>query len=587
MKKLPLFKNQIKNTLVEAGLNDSIQLLKEALSKEAEKYDDLLSLEKRYKDLQKDNLHGILTKEESLLIRNKITKELFGFIKELEASDFKNQKDKTTIKKKKSAKKGKILHNIPPIMQCYQKSDCVIRIAMDEEILLEDIQQTENTKIQAIRIADIMKVELQNLSEQEAFRITPFNNPTQYILEDDYTQWEFSVEPTQAGQHYLMLRVSTITIINGNEYLRDVVLKQVVEVITPEEEAIASPSKAAFQTLDYAFVTTSGYDIEYVAASSYASMLSRYGIILFLFLAGGFAWAMYKNPALHAQFECLITDLKVQFTGNKEYYEEHLKEYPDSPCKEDFCCKIVDDLTEKEFMDYLDAHPDREYPCRERIGGDYDHNGKRLLPFLENKPIAALQIAPREDAELFRKKAVIESPPSPPPGPTPPPIPSYPPRIKIGTKEWMTENIKVPLKESWNYNDLKVPFNGDGRLYTWASAVQACKKLGEGWRMPYTSEWEALLLHYGKVEPKKDRNAIAFLNMIPKASLNIQYSGYRKNNGDFFDRHTNKTGAYWTANASNIEGEYWAYMVQFGTVRRTSNHPSYGFACRCVRERKP
>jgi len=61
--------------------------------------------------------------------------------------------------------------------------------------------------------------------------------------------------------------------------------------------------------------------------------------------------------------------------------------------------------------------------------------------------------------------------------------------VKIGTQTWMAENLNYNADGSKCYNNSENNCQKYGRLYNWATAVNACPN---GWQLPSNAEWDAL-----------------------------------------------------------------------------------------------
>ena len=59
---------------------------------------------------------------------------------------------------------------------------------------------------------------------------------------------------------------------------------------------------------------------------------------------------------------------------------------------------------------------------------------------------------------------------------------SYP-TLQIENLVWLAANLQTETSESWCYNATANCLKR-GRLYRWAGAQEACKTLGDSWRLP-------------------------------------------------------------------------------------------------------
>jgi uncharacterized protein (TIGR02145 family) len=64
-------------------------------------------------------------------------------------------------------------------------------------------------------------------------------------------------------------------------------------------------------------------------------------------------------------------------------------------------------------------------------------------------------------------------------------------------KEWLTQNLSLDIADSYCFDDREANCRRYGRLYTWQSAQQACRLLGDRWRLPTDDDWRELAGHYG------------------------------------------------------------------------------------------
>jgi uncharacterized protein (TIGR02145 family) len=72
-------------------------------------------------------------------------------------------------------------------------------------------------------------------------------------------------------------------------------------------------------------------------------------------------------------------------------------------------------------------------------------------------------------------------------------------RDMLDGRTWITQNLSVARPDSYCYGGWASECLRFGRLYTWASAAEACRLLGSEWRLPTDDEWRQLAKGYGGV----------------------------------------------------------------------------------------
>lgn len=227
---------QVKQTLrekVPLGIDIAIQSLKANLPTDVPKYNDVLMLEARYRAVNEKLLKGLLTDDEAGVEFNKIRESILTFISDLQADDFVK---KPAQQASGEDKKGKVLYRIPDQMQVQKEVKCLIRVAFDEAILMQDLEKSKDDAIRSVRIAEVMGAELIDPNEQKAFSIRTFSETVQKIDEGAYTEWLFYVKPLLEGTYPLLVKIAVVEIIEGKERKREVVLEETIQVVATEVE---------------------------------------------------------------------------------------------------------------------------------------------------------------------------------------------------------------------------------------------------------------------------------------------------------------------------------------------------------------
>ena len=152
-------------------------------------------------------------------------------------------------------------------------------------------------------------------------------------------------------------------------------------------------------------------------------------------------------------------------------------------------------------------------------------------------------------------------------------------------KLWMTANLNLNIPDSYCYENSRENCEQFGRLYTWESARQGCKLLGEGWRLPTKDEFRLLTALYGG--GAEDSNIIrktaykALLNGT--AGFNAVLGGNRSPDSQY--SRLGAHGFYWTVTESD-NGTAW--FANFGKGSQAlylqdGGEKTEAFSVRCVK----
>ena len=155
-------------------------------------------------------------------------------------------------------------------------------------------------------------------------------------------------------------------------------------------------------------------------------------------------------------------------------------------------------------------------------------------------------------------------------------------------KQWTTENLNVPIEPSYCYDNAEQNCRRYGRLYTWESALQACRTLSGGWRLPTNEEWRQLANHYGGLRQESaDLGKAAYTALIAGGSsgFNAVFGGGRTDKSGEYQR-MEAHGFYWSATAS---GPDHAWLYNFGKNGLSLNRHEDGeklqaVSVRCVND---
>lgn len=149
---------------------------------------------------------------------------------------------------------------------------------------------------------------------------------------------------------------------------------------------------------------------------------------------------------------------------------------------------------------------------------------------------------------------------------------------------WTTTNLRLALPGAYCHGDAAPNCLRLGRLYTWASAAQACTRLGTGWRLPTDDEWRTLANAYGGLLGDSEGRAASTDLLAGRPSgFNAVLGGNRDAGGSYarLDQH----GLYWTATESDNEHAWFYNFGRLGLNRHRGGDKSMAASVRCVEER--
>lgn len=157
----------------------------------------------------------------------------------------------------------------------------------------------------------------------------------------------------------------------------------------------------------------------------------------------------------------------------------------------------------------------------------------------------------------------------------------------VGKQVWMSQNLNFEMKiGSWCYDKKKENCDKYGRLYNWLAASKACPE-ADGWLLPSADDWSELEFYLGmtKKENKgrgwRGTQQAAKLLVGGETGFNAAYTGYRYNNGKYFD--LNHGAGYWTSTAQD-ETEAFRRFINADNegIDADAENMYTGFSVRCI-----
>ncbi len=249
---LPELRKSIKEILIE-DLPAAIKALRELLPEGSEKHSMILAMLAQINDANKAHFRNTLSPEEYARKIDSVRANFLDLLDALEAADFEEPLAGGSSKKT-GARTGSVLYRVPHRMPLRKPVICTVRVAMDEDALLEDIVLDADVRVkQRVEVSDMMKAELLD-PEGNVFQVRSLSEATQLVRETGKTQWLFSVTPLIEGQHQLLVKVSMMEFVpNLGAYVpREVSILETITIVTEgvmtdEAEAPLKNSGVSFQ----------------------------------------------------------------------------------------------------------------------------------------------------------------------------------------------------------------------------------------------------------------------------------------------------------------------------------------------------
>lgn len=229
---------------ISKGMGEILLELRELLPTESERISELIQLESRLKEANKDKIKGIISQAALQLRYNQIRDDLIELIQSLSVTDFSRAEAGH-----KKGRQGSLLYNIPDRMQVAEEAKCVIRLAYEEDVIIENIELQPSVVLKTVRIAAVMQAELLDPAGEPAFAIRSLSSEEQFLEEGAYTEWIFYVTPLKEGTYPLLIKISVVELVQGRERVREIVWEEKVEIVT--EDISVAPLAEGFKPSNY------------------------------------------------------------------------------------------------------------------------------------------------------------------------------------------------------------------------------------------------------------------------------------------------------------------------------------------------
>ena len=163
--------------------------------------------------------------------------------------------------------------------------------------------------------------------------------------------------------------------------------------------------------------------------------------------------------------------------------------------------------------------------------------------------------------------------------------------VKIANRWWMAQNLNYNAEniESWCYGNESEHCDVLGRLYSWDAAIDACP---EGWHLPSTSEWVAVIDSAGgnKNAGRILKSKVGWFtdlygndgNGTDSLGFSAIPAGWRSTDGEY--DNLGSEAYFWVFEA----GMYADYMSMYyaDRIERSFHYKTMGFSVRCIENLK-
>ncbi len=392
-KPLPELQRELELQLAEGNeyLPAILKQLQELLPVGSEKRNTAITMLARLNDANKKALRQTISDEDLQIEYNAIRADLLDFIHRLTETDF----DEATASKvsadgEPAPKQGNVLYRIPRKMPMQKETECVVRIAISEDAIVENITLDQSVVLKDLkRVSDVMQVELADPAKEPVFNIRTTSEAQQLITDEGYTEWFFYVEPMQAGVFPLEIKVAVLEMALNNVYRKEIVFRETIEILTEgtPPEVAGSEFKKAGAVLNFQSPPLPGapqgapLDSPTAAPQGERSAMSKAGGFLATAAIAAIGYVAFFQPQIPDWYWAKYVE------KTEAAYTDHISKFPNSPYREEAFCRRAEMVaTLAIYREYLRTFPNGK--CEDEI--------EQALKELENKQLEEIRQNPTE-----------------------------------------------------------------------------------------------------------------------------------------------------------------------------------------------
>jgi len=163
--------------------------------------------------------------------------------------------------------------------------------------------------------------------------------------------------------------------------------------------------------------------------------------------------------------------------------------------------------------------------------------------------------------------------------------------IKIGTQNWMAQNLDFQAKNSKCWGEKPDNCSTYGRLYDWENAKSACPA---GWRLPNDADWDLLTATAGgkeiagaKLKKNEGWNKVSY-DRPGNGEDEFGFAGQAGGRADATYNGMGQQGCWWSFNEKNAtNGNYRRMLHSASTFASIDDPKTNRFSVRCVQGASP